>query len=212
MAGARPSAPLLTPNVTCVDDALNGRSTKSYIAEGAWNRALAEHGQYYLIQFGHNDQKPDPARHADADTAYAANLRRFIDDVRAQGAIPILVTPLSRRNYEDGKLIMTDGLGDYAAAARRVAEQEHVTLVDLYALSTHALSSMTQAEADTFDMKGHPDAIAEAGAGKPDRTHLNDKGKAFFGRMVADNLMRIQVELGPNVVGEPAAEAAAVAK
>ncbi|MGB6194174.1 MAG: pectinesterase family protein, partial [Terracidiphilus sp.] len=202
----------LTPNVTCTDDALNGRSTKSYITEGAWNRALAEHGQYYLIQFGHNDQKPDPARHADADTAYAANLRRFINDARAQGAIPILVTPLSRRNYEDGKLILTDGLGDYAAAARRVAEQAHVTLVDLYSLSTQALSSMTQEEADTFDMKGHPDANAEAGVGKPDRTHLNDKGKAFFGRMVADNLIRIQVELSPNVVGMAAGEAAAIAK
>src|SRR5205085_113232 len=57
---------VMTPNVTCIDDALNGRSTKSFIDEGAWKNALAEHGDYYLIQFGHNDQKPDPARHTDA--------------------------------------------------------------------------------------------------------------------------------------------------
>jgi lysophospholipase L1-like esterase len=197
----------LTPNVTCIDDARNGRSTKSFIDEGAWNLALAEHGQYYLIQFGHNDQKPDPARHTDPDTTYAANLQRFIRDVRAQGAIPILLTPLSRRNYADGQLITTDGLGDYAAAVLRVASTEHVTEVDLYALSARLLSAMTQQEADTFDLAGHPDAKAESAAGKPDRTHLNEKGSKFFGRLIADNLIRTQVELGPNVIGVPAGNA-----
>ena len=49
---------VMTPNVTCVDLALNGRSTKSFVDEGAWDKALAEKGDYYLIQFGHNDQKP----------------------------------------------------------------------------------------------------------------------------------------------------------
>ncbi|MGA8108703.1 MAG: rhamnogalacturonan acetylesterase [Acidobacteriaceae bacterium] len=195
----------LTPNVTCVDDALNGRSTKSYIDEGAWKKALAEKGQYYFIQFGHNDQKPDPKRHTDPDTTYSDNLRMFIREVRAEGGIPILVTPLSRRNYRDGQLIMEDGLGDYAAAMRRVAEEEHVPVVDLYSLSTKYLSGMTQAEADRFDMIDHPDAKAEgAGAGKPDRTHLDAEGKAVFGRMVADAVIRSEVELGPNVVGSPA--------
>ena len=198
----------LTPNVACVNDAINGRSTKSYIDEGSWNRAKAEHGQYYLIQFGHNDQKPDPARHADAGTVYAANLQKFVHDLREQRAIPVLLTPLSRRNFEDGRLVTTDGLGDYAAAVRRVAAEEHVSLVDLYALSTRLLASMTQGEADTLDMAGHPDAKAESGAGQPDRTHLNEKGKALFGRMVADNLIRTEVELGPNVIGVPTADTA----
>ena len=52
---------VMTPNVTCVDLALNGRSTKSFIDEGAWAKALAEKGDYYFIQFGHNDQKKTPA-------------------------------------------------------------------------------------------------------------------------------------------------------
>lgn len=195
----------LTSNVSCIDDALNGRSTKSYIDEGAWNRALAEKGQYYFIQFGHNDQKPDPKRHTDPDTTYSDNLRFFIREVRSAGAIPILVTPLSRRNYRDGKLITDDGLANYATAMRRVAAEEHVTLVDLYALSTRYLSTLAQEQADRFDMIDHPDAKAEgAAAGKPDRTHLNEQGKAVFGRMVADNVIREEVELGPNVVGLPA--------
>ncbi len=191
----------LTANVTCIDDALNGRSSKSFIDEGAWKKALDEHGQYYFIQFGHNDQKTDPARHTDPETTYADNLRRYIRDVRAIGAIPILVSPLSRRNYKNGALA-DDGLKSYADAARRVAAEEQVTFVDLFSMSQAMLRGMSQAQADEFDAEGHPDAKAEAAAAnKPDRTHLNDKGKAVFGRMVADNVVRTEVELGPNVKG-----------
>lgn len=193
----------LTANVTCVDLAANGRSTKSYIDEGLWAKALAEKGQYYFIQFGHNDEKDDPKRHTDPETSYAANLNRFVQDVRAIGAIPILVSPLSRRNYKDGQLSV-DALKQYAAAARRVASEDKVTFVDLYALSTRLLQGMTQEQADALDAEAHPDAKAENGsAAKPDRTHLNDKGKALFGRMVADNVIRTEVELGPNVKGVP---------
>jgi polygalacturonase len=189
---------VLTPNVACVDEALNGRSSKSFIDEGAWAKALAEKGQYYFIQFGHNDQKPGATRHTDPDTTFADNMRRYIRETRGIGATPILVTPLSRRNYRNGALVTDDGLGDYAAAMRRVAAEKHVTLVDLYSLSTKLLSGMTQEQADTFDMTGHPDAKAEGSAtGKPDRTHLNDKGKAVFGRMVADAIVHNKPELGP---------------
>jgi len=193
----------LTSNVTCVDLARNGRSTKSYIDEGLWKQALAEHGQYYFIQFGHNDQKPAPSIHTDPETSFTANLRRFISDVRGIGGIPILVTPLSRRNYRDGTLIQDDGLADYAAAMHRVAGEDDVTLVDLYSMSCRLLSGMTQQQADQFDAQAHPDAKAENGAAKPDRTHLNEHGKQVFGRLVADNVIRTQVELGPNVKGVP---------
>jgi lysophospholipase L1-like esterase len=194
---------ILTANVTCVDLARNGRSTKSYIDEGLWAKALAEHGQYYFIQFGHNDQKPAPSVHTDAQTSFAANLQRFISDVRGIGGIPVLVTPLSRRNYRDGALIEDDGLGDYAAAMHRVAEEDDVTVVDLLSISRHILSGMDQQQADQFDAQAHPDANAENGAAKPDRTHLNEHGKKVFGRLVADNVVRTQVELGPNVIGAP---------
>ena len=193
----------VTSNVTCVDLGVNGRSTKSYIDEGLWQKALAEKGDYYTFQFGHNDQKDDPKRHAAADGLYRENLLRFIHDVRAQGGIPIVISPLSRRTYKNGELVK-DGLEQYTAAARAVADEEHVTFVDLNGLSHKYLSGLTQEQADAFDMVGHPDEKAEnTNAAKPDRTHLNDKGKAVFGRMVADNLIRVQVELGPNVNGLP---------
>jgi len=193
---------VLTKNVTCIDDALNGRSSKSFRDEGAWKKALAQHGDYYLIQFGHNDQKPDAARHTDPETTFAAQLRQYIAETRAIGAVPVIVTPLSRRTFVDGKV--KQDLNDYAAAARRVAAEEGLTCVDLNAMSTRLLDTMTQAQADEFDAVGHADAKVENKATTLDRTHLNAKGKAVFGRMVADALIRTQVELGPDVVGEPA--------
>mgnify|MGYP001552574512 FL=1 len=193
---------IVTAHVTCRNEALNGRSTKSFIDEGDWARALADHGDYYLIQFGHNDQKPDVKRHTDPDTTYAGNLRRFISDVRSIGGVPVILTPLSRRNYKDGVLIQD--LTAYADAARRVASEENVTLIDLNAMSVKLLEGMTQAQADAFDAAGHPDAKAEnKGQAKLDRTHLNAKGQAFFGRMVAEELVRERPELNDDVVATP---------
>jgi len=194
---------VMTPNVTCVNDALNGRSSKSFIDEGAWKKALEDHGDYYLIQFGHNDMKgKGPERETDPETTFAANIRRYIHDTQAIGAVPVVVTSLSRRNYKDGVLV--EDLNDYSAAARRVGMEENVTVIDLNAMSVKLLKAMTQAQADEFNATGHEDARAENKKSVVDRTHLNPRGLAIFGRMVADTLVRTQVELGPDVIGEPA--------
>jgi lysophospholipase L1-like esterase len=203
---------VMTPNVTCVDDALNGRSSKSFIDEGAWAKALAKKGDYYLIQFGHNDQKPNLDRHTDVGTTFDANLRRYIADVRAIGGVPVLVTSLSRRTFKDGKVV--EDLNDYVQATRNVGAKEYVTVIDLNKISTEMLDKMTQEEADKFDATLHPDAKAEnTGKAQPtlDRTHLNPYGQKVFGRIVADQLVRTQVELGPDVIGEPAKAAGTVA-
>jgi len=192
----------MKPNVTCVDVALNGRSSKSFIDEGAWKKALAEKGDYYLIQFGHNDQKTDEARHTDAEGSFQTYLKRYCADVKAIGAVPVLVTSLSRRTYKDGKVVQD--LKDYADATKKVGAELDLTVVDLNAMSTALLNHMTQAEADGYDAVGHVDAKAENAKPALDRTHLNPHGQVVFGRMVADALVRTQVELGPDVKGEAA--------
>jgi lysophospholipase L1-like esterase len=205
---------VMTKNVECDDVALNGRSSKSYIDEGAWKKALALHGDYYLIQFGHNDQKTDPARFTDPATTFPANLHRMVADVRAIGAIPVLVTSLSRRNYKDGQLI--EDLTPYVDATKKVGAEEYITVVDLNGLSVAMLKKMTQDEADKFDATAHPDAKAEnktpaqAGAAPSappsvplDRTHLNPEGQKVFGRIVADQIVRTLPELGPDTIGVP---------
>lgn len=184
---------LVTANVECINEGANGRSSKSYYDEGLWQKALAQHGDYILIQFGHNDQPgKGPQRETDPDTTYAANMRRYIEQARAAGARPVIVTSLSRRNYKDGKLVQD--LTAYANAAKRVAVEEGVPVIDLNAESTKLLETMTQEQADQFDAVTHPDATGKG----PDRTHLNPSGQAVFGRMVADSLVKVCVELGPD--------------
>jgi lysophospholipase L1-like esterase len=193
---------VMTKNVTCIDAALNGRSSKSFIDEGAWAKALAEHGDYYTFQFGHNDQKPDVARHTDPDTTFAANLKRYIREVRAIGGVPVVLSPLARRTFHDGKP-WNDDLKLYAEAARRVAEEENVMYIDLLSLSTAVLAKGTQADADKFNATGHEDARAEQGKGPVDRTHLNPLGQKTFGRIVADALVRNLTELKPDLISDP---------
>jgi lysophospholipase L1-like esterase len=196
----------MTPNVTCVDDALNGRSSKSFIDEGAWKKALAEHGDYYLIQFGHNDQKTDAARHTDAEGSFKDYLQRYISDVQAMGAVPVLVTSLSRRTFKDGKVV--EDLKEYATATREVGAKDFITVVDLNATSTMMLNRTTQEDADKFNAVGQEQERIAVGKSGTDRTHLNPNGQKVFGRIVADQLVRTLVELGPDVVGVPMAQAA----
>ena len=190
---------LLTPNVDCVNLAKNGRSSKSYYDEGVWRTVLAQHANYILIQFGHNDMPgKGPERETDPETTYAANMRRYIQQARAAGAHPVIVTSLSRRNYKDGKLV--EDLEAYSRAAKRVANEENVPVIDLNAESTRMLRAMTQDQADQFDAIGHPDATGST----LDRTHLNAHGSQVFGRMVADDLARVCPELAPDINRESA--------
>jgi len=185
---------VMTPKVTCLDDAINGRSSKSFIAEGAWTKALAEKGNYYLIQFGHNDMKGKGAdRETDPDTTFAANLRKYIADARAIGAQPVLVTSLSRRTLKDGAVV--EDLKDYAESTRKVGLAEHVSVIDLNAVSTAMLNHMTQAEADRFNAVDQEKERLAVGKSATDRTHLNPMGQKTFGRIVAEELAKKQPEL-----------------
>jgi lysophospholipase L1-like esterase len=175
----------LTVDAECLDMAADGRSTKSFLEEGLWSKALDQGGQFYFILFGGNDQKDQVKLHTDPETTFKENLHRYVSDVRKIGGTPVLITSMTRRNFKDGKLIV-DPLHEYAAAMREVAAEDHVALVDLYQLSRALIEPMTQEQADQYNMIRHPDAKAEgATATTPDRTHLNDLGKRVFSDMVA---------------------------
>jgi lysophospholipase L1-like esterase len=123
--------------VRVVNHAMNGRSTKSFIAEGRWAAVVAalRAGDYVIIQFAHNDEKADkPAVYAPARGAYQNNLRRFVREARERGANPILATPVVRRRWSAaGELVETHG--DYPAALRAVATEEKVPLLEMNLLT-----------------------------------------------------------------------------
>jgi len=111
----------LASDVECFNSSRNGRSAKSYREQGLWNRALAVHPDYILIQFGANDGPgKGPLLETIPETTFSGFMRDDIREARAAGTIPVLVTPLPQRNYKDGKHVRT--LEDYAAAMRKVAK------------------------------------------------------------------------------------------
>src|SRR5262249_33370922 len=102
---------LTSPEVTCVNLGKNGRSTSSYRAEGSWDKVIEQlksggsfRATYVLIQFGHNDQPGKAGRSTDLATEFPANMRRYAQEVAAAGGKPVLVTPLTRRSFQNGKL------------------------------------------------------------------------------------------------------------
>lgn len=116
-------APSFQAHVRVINLAKSGRSTKTFIKEGLWTKTLAEKPDLVLIQFGHNDSHAkDRPESTDAATDYRDFLRRYVDEARAGGATPVLVTPMHRRSFDkDGKV--TQELLPYADAMKAVAKE-----------------------------------------------------------------------------------------
>ena len=174
--------------VQVVNLALNGRSSKSFRNEGAWAKVLAEKPNYVLIQFGHNDQPGKGAeRETDPATTYRGNLIRFVDEARAAGAVPVLVTSIVRRNFDSQGKIKRDPLYDYAEATRQVAREKNVGLIDLYALTLAQSEKIGLAATERFDRRDD--------SGKLDHTHLSALGQKEIGVVAAREFAKIAQEL-----------------
>jgi lysophospholipase L1-like esterase len=176
----------LEPRADCVNLARNGRSTRSYRDEGLWDQALAElrartasEPVYVLIQFGHNDQPGRPGRSTDLASEYPANLERYVADVRGAGAVPVLVTPLTRRSFRGTTLI--DDLQPWAERMRDVARRVSVPLIDLHASSRAVVQSLGPDAGDEL-------AMARRGEAGFDHTHLGARGACVFADLVLREL------------------------
>jgi len=169
--------------VDVVNLAKNGRSTKSFRDEGSWAPALAAKADYILIQFGHNDVPGKGAdRETDAGTTYRANLVRYIEEARASGAKPVLVTSIVRRNFKEGKIVR-DSLVPYVAAVHAVAAEQHVPVMEMY--------DETLKQAETLGPDGCAGIDALDKDGKRDHTHLGPKGRMAVGAMAAREFVRV---------------------
>ncbi|MBF7010623.1 rhamnogalacturonan acetylesterase [Novosphingobium resinovorum] len=216
-------------STACLNLGRGGRSTRSYRQEGSWDLALAEarvpgyRRTFVLIQFGHNDQSSVAERWTEMDSEFPANLRRMVEEVRQAGAVPALLTPLTRRDFVKGRLNNT--LEPWAAKVRAVAAALKVPLVDLNAASAAAVQEMgpvrsmalaqtapngterdhagtgttlkarPAAEARLPDVPTTPDGPRGQFQRKFDYTHLGDEGAELFAGLVARDLARAVPEL-----------------
>ena len=170
--------------VTVLNHAKSGRSTRSFIKEGLWKKALADNGDYIFIQFGHNDSHLKDGKPAvDAATDFQSYLRQYIDEARAAGAKPILVTPVARRTFKDGKIVT--GLQQYADAMLKVGKEKSVPVIDLHAAAMRLFDRLGDA--------GSADMTASAS----DRTHFSRKGARVMARLVVEALPQAVPDLLP---------------
>ncbi len=176
------------PKISIANEAESGETIRSFVTEHRLAKIMStiRAGDYLMIQFGHNDQKPGKG-YVPAATDFKAYLLQYIAEARSHGATPILVTPVNRRNFDaDGKIVQT--LGDYPEAMREVAEQQNVSLIDLNALSKTLFEAMGEEgtlhafvhySANTF-----PDQPAELA----DNTHFNSYGAYELARVIVQSI------------------------
>lgn len=193
--------------------AVNGRSSKSFIDEGRWQAVLDKirPGDYVFIQFGHNDEKPDPKRHTDVGSTFDANLRRYVTETRARGGRPVLFNCVARRNFyhqvdttlDDEKLrnvaygeetinsdTLVDTHGAYREVPRRLARELGVPFVDANRI-THDLEQRWGIEGSRrLHVWYRPGELPQLPQGRKDNTHYNLQGARIVAGLLADAVAR----------------------
>lgn len=193
--------------------AVNGRSSKSFIDEGRWQKVLdkIQPGDYVIIQFGHNDEKPKPDRHTDPGSTFDYNLAKFVRETREKGGIPVLMNAVVRRNFakkavkndddealrnttfkdapqqmEGDSLIDTHGL--YRVAPHDVAVRMNCHFVDANKITHDLEQSLGVEGSKKLHMWYKPGEHPALPAGRQDNTHYNIYGAHEVAQRLANAL------------------------
>ncbi|OHW89772.1 GDSL-like lipase acylhydrolase [Colletotrichum incanum] len=164
----------------------NGRTTVDYVSQGHWDTVknavksnTANFDVYVTIQFGHNDQKPEKNISLDQ---YQTNLGNLAKEIKALGATPILVTPLTRRSFSSAGVV-TNNLANERERTIAAATATKTTYIDLNLNSRKYVQAIGEEKAHSYNLI------------PSDNTHLNDEGSVVFGRLVADLLLQKEKQL-----------------
>ncbi len=195
--------------------AVNGRSSLSFINEGRWEkvRSLIKPGDYVIIQFGHNDEKPKADRHTDPGSTFDYNLAKFVRETREQGGIPIIMNPVVRRNFakkaakndddealrnttfkdapkqvEGDSLVDTHGL--YRVAPRDVAQRMNCYFVDANQITHDLEQSLGVEGSKKLHMWYKPGEHPALPKGRQDNTHYNIYGAHQVASRLADAMCK----------------------
>ena len=188
------------PGVTIENRAIGGRSTNSFIREGRLDRIAADlrKGDTLLIQFGHNDASMDKPERYTTIEQYVANLHRFIDVAKKAGARAVILTPVARRDFENG--VEQPSFPAYAEAARRVARETYTPLIDLGKTSQAMVQALGPDAAKAYYL--HYDGAAGAPGypnGVSDDTHFSEVGARHIADLVAVGLKALRLPVSKRV-------------
>jgi rhamnogalacturonan acetylesterase len=179
--------------------ALGGRSSRTFISGGNWDAVLKQlkKGDYVIMQFGHNDSSPldDSARargtirgignesreiynpilkKQEVVYTYGYYMRRFIEDTRGKGALPIICSPVPRCNFKDGKLEPDI----YGTWAEQIADSAKIPFIRLNALIIEKYTSMGEEQVTKLFPRDH--------------THTNLEGAKINAAIVAQGIRSLK--------------------
>lgn len=177
------------PTVAVANHAESGESARSFVGERRQDkvRSMLKTGDYVLIQFAHNDQKAGPGHLTEAG-GYKDLLRRFIAEVRAKGAFPVLVTSMERRNFDAAGKHIVPSLGGYPQATREIGAELAVPVIDLNARSIPFYEALGPEEAKRAFVHFPAGSFAGQAAALADDTHFSSYGAYELAKCVVEEI------------------------
>ena len=188
--------------VAVSDQAESGLALRSFEHQKRLDKILSmmKKGDYFFIQFGHNDQK-DKSAGAGPFTSYKANLKRFIAAARSKGGLPVLVTPMERRRFDAaGRPAAT--LADYAEAVRQVGVEEHAPVIDLNAMSLKLYAALGPENSKKAFVHYPANTFPDQAKPLEDNTHHNAYGGYELARCIVEGLKANVPELAKQLVND----------
>ncbi len=186
-----------TTRLHIVNNAMAGRSTRTFITEGRWTKTIAaiKPGDFVLMQFGHNEGSPPdttkagrrgvlrgtgpetkslvwPDGHPETVNTYGWYLRKFIQEAKAKGATPVVCSMIPRNEWKDGKVLRADQ--DFGKWAAEVAQQEGVEFINLNDITARKYEQLGPEETKKFFPGDH--------------THTNPAGAQLNAASVVDGI------------------------
>lgn len=176
-------------HVRVENHAQNGRSTRTFISEGRWQTIVdkLKEGDYVFIQFGHNDSSKEKVDRYTPPADYRANLARFVADVRARKATPVLLTPVMRRRFtKEG--VFQDSHGEYPDIVRAVASEMKVALIDMHRRSEKLLTGYGPEESKKLFLQLAAGEHANYPQGVSDNTHFSPRGAEEIAALAVEGI------------------------
>ncbi|MEY4332959.1 MAG: hypothetical protein RLZZ196_1697 [Bacteroidota bacterium] len=181
--------------------AKNGRSTKTFINEGLWNQVIKEatEGDFVFIQFGHNDESEEKKDRYTTPDEFKSNLVKFVKETRALKATPILLTPVSRRKFnESGEALETHQV--YSQLVKEVAQFENVLFIDLDKKSKSLYQEFGKDNSTLLFLQLKPGEHPNYPEGKIDNTHFSELGARLIAQLVLKETIALNTDLNNHII------------
>ncbi|KUG06952.1 rhamnogalacturonan acetylesterase [Solirubrum puertoriconensis] len=183
--------------------AMNGRSTRTFLAENRWQAVMQtlQPDDYVFIQFGHNDESEAHPDRYTSPANYRNNLIRFVQETRSKKAYPVLITPVTRRKFKNGQQQETHVA--YSAATAEVAKTHKVPLIDLDKLSRELLQQFGEENSKLLFLQLAPGEHPNYPYGRDDNTHFSELGARKMAQLVIGQVQAQKLPLLAERMAKP---------